>query len=217
MEIYNFGPLLGKVSVDKELCDELYKIGKEKTKDFSKGLAGKIEKELSYDTNDLIYFQKKLQPYINQYVTEIGKIRKSSIGDFDILLDHLWINFQKPTEYNPPHIHTSLLSFVIYLDVSNEIKKEVSRGTSSKNGSITFKFGNRTVPMDLFTDIDRNFIEFFQPIVRHSFVPDVGDMMVFPAYLEHFVQAFYSTNSIRVSVSGNIRLNPKNLDKKGLI
>ena len=35
-----------------------------------------------------------------------------------------WINYQKQNGFNPPHDHDGKLSFVIYLKIPEELKKE---------------------------------------------------------------------------------------------
>jgi hypothetical protein len=101
----------------------------------------------------------------------------------------MWINYQRKNEFNPPHDHADDLSFVIYLKVPEEIKKEFKeyKGRSSGPGGISFIYGegNR------------------QAITYQSHFPEEGDLFIFPAWLKHFVAPF-KADVERISVSGNI-------------
>lgn len=214
MKLFDFGPLLGKTEVDEALCNDLLKIGEVKTEKFNKFLVGRIEKEMGYDYNDMLIFEPQISIYIKKYLKSIEDNRGKKIDDFELVLEKLWINFQKPGEYNPPHVHTGLLSFVIYLEISDEIERETNEGTGNPNGSITFAYGNRTAPKGIFNN---NFIDFLQPTTNLNFLPKKCDMFIFPAYLEHYVESFYSTESKRISVSGRYNMVLKHKNKKSLI
>ena len=101
----------------------------------------------------------------------------------------LWINYQKPNDFNPPHDHDGKLSFVTYLQIPEEIKKENTNyvGKSCGPGGIQFVYGNG--PRDCITYM--------------SFMPEENDMFIFPAWLKHWVAPFKS-DCTRISVSGNI-------------
>ena len=62
----------------------------------------------------------------------------------EYVLSALWINHQKSNEYNPPHDHDGKLSFVIYLQIPEELKKEheTYKGKSCGPGGIQFLYGN---------------------------------------------------------------------------
>ena len=101
----------------------------------------------------------------------------------------MWINYQKPNDYNPPHDHDGKLSFVTYLQIPKELKKENKKytGKSCGPGGIQFLYGNG--PRDCITYM--------------SFMPEENDMFIFPAWLKHYV-APYKSNVTRISVSGNV-------------
>jgi len=101
----------------------------------------------------------------------------------------LWINYQKANEFNPPHDHDGKLSFVIYLKIPEELKKENKeyKGRSCGPGGIQFMYGEG--PRDAVTYM--------------SHFPEERDMFIFPAWLKHWVSPFKS-DCTRISVSGNI-------------
>ena len=106
----------------------------------------------------------------------------------EYVLSALWINYQRPNDFNPPHDHDGKLSFVIYLDIPDKLKEEQSvyKGKSCGPGGIQFVYGNG--PREAITYM--------------SFFPQAGDMFIFPAWLKHWV-APYKGDCTRISVSGN--------------
>ena len=92
-------------------------------------------------------------------------------------------------EFNPPHDHDGKLSFVIYLKIPDELKKENKeyKGRSCGPGGIQFIYGEG--PRDAVTYM--------------SYFPVERDMFIFPAWLKHWVSPFHS-DCTRISVSGNI-------------
>ena len=104
-------------------------------------------------------------------------------------LEKLWVNFQGPNEFNPPHSHGGALSFVIFLKVPTQLRAENKnyKGLSAGPGGITFIYGDTE---------DRC-------ISNHSVFPEEGDMYIFPAWLKHWVYPF-KTDCTRISVSGNV-------------
>jgi hypothetical protein len=107
----------------------------------------------------------------------------------EYILSAMWINYQKPNDFNPPHDHDGKLSFVTYLQIPEELKRENReyKGKSCGPGGIQFIYGNG--PRDC--------------ISYMSFFPEENDMFIFPAWLKHWV-APYRSNCTRISVSGNV-------------
>jgi hypothetical protein len=107
----------------------------------------------------------------------------------EYVISALWINYQKANEFNPPHDHDGKLSFVAYLQIPDELKKEHAAytGKSCGPGGIQFIYGDG--PRDCIT--------------YQSFFPEEGDMFIFPAWLKHWV-APYRSDCTRISVSGNV-------------
>ena len=191
-----WGPLVFESQIDKEFVDLLLEKGQETTLDARKKLAGMIDNEYYYE-NYYEWFIPKFEIYLNSYVDAAKDyanntpMERISAGWH---LEKLWINYQKANEYNPPHDHTGDLSFVIYLQVPEEIVKENEETKHEHNnvgpGMINFWIG-----------VDMPF-----SINRCSKMPSVGDIFIFPAWLPHYVNAF-KVDVERISVSGNIRFD----------
>ena len=190
--MFRWGPLLVRVTVEKEMLDLFLKEGKASQKDMSSRLAGILNKEVEFRDRKL--FEKFFSNMFNLYAdaqfkwnAEKGNSREYYKQQYS--LDALWCNFQSPGDFNPPHDHGGALSWVIFLQIPEELKEENKKykGRSAGPGGITFIYaeGPKTA------------------ITHHSFFPEEGDMFIFPAWLKHWVFPFKS-NCTRISVSGNV-------------
>jgi len=111
------------------------------------------------------------------------------------LMEALWCNWQGPGDFNPPHDHGGDLTWVIYLKIPKELDEENKKykGRSAGPGGITFVYGENA---------DR------KCITHHSVYPEEGDMIMFPAWLKHWVYPFKS-DCTRISISGNASTSVK--------
>lgn len=145
----------------------------------------------------LNYPDDKLKNYFNYFLMD----DKGGVPDNfmpDLKLSEGWINFQDPTEYNPPHQHSGILSFVIWYDIpytkQEEIefhrkkyidKENISNGDFCFISSVNNNVSNVQIPAD------------------KSFN---GTLCLFPSDLNHYVNPFYSTDQYRMTISSNIFL-----------
>ena len=193
-----WGPFVLEGQVEPELANILLEKGnesREKNLDYRSRLAGMIDYEYYYEDYKE-WFIPHFTPYINLYIEALitNWIPTFPLPHRSIIewwSDSLWINYQKANEYNPPHNHSGDLSFVIYLQVPDEIKKENKKmkkiHRNDGPGMIHFEYGQH--------------IDF--SIGAFSKLPEVGDIFIFPAWLTHYVFPFKSDVE-RISVSGNI-------------
>jgi hypothetical protein len=114
-----------------------------------------------------------------------------------LVLERLWMNFQRAGEFLPLHNHSGLYSFVIWVHIpfakTDEVVNEVNPDLI-KNRTSNFEF--------VYTDA-------LGKLSYHSLYVDKkweGKIAIFPAELYHQVYPFYSVNDVRISVAGNIRL-----------
>jgi len=195
-----WGPFVMESKVGSEFVDILLEKGNESRKsgkkklDARSTLAGVIDDEYYYEDDFPSWFVPRFTPYLNAYISAL-----KSDWHLDVVhekhisyeISKLWINYQKAYEYNPPHHHHLDLSFIVYLQVPDEIKKENEklRGVHNNDGpgAVCFSYGEPKFPS----------------ITYFSRLPKVGDMFIFPAWLTHYVLAFKSDVE-RISVSGNI-------------
>jgi hypothetical protein len=207
---FNWGPCVIKLKIEPKFKKLLIDEAKKNTEDYKDKLAGILDHETGYTPQS----KEKILPMLSQYIGVYDQMYQRYVNKpYEIkpeyILSALWINHQKPNEFNPPHDHDGKLSFVIYLSMPKELKKEHQeyQGKSCGPGGIQFIYGEGL----------RNSISY------QSFLPEEGDMFIFPSWLKHWV-APYKSDVIRISVSGNfhdqvnlnnlVKFAPKYLKKK---
>ena len=190
ISIFNWGPCVIKLKITDTFKNLLLTEGEKSKIDFSKRLAGILNKEIGYTDES----RTKIVPLLSQYLGVYDQayqryVNKPYDKKPEYILTSLWINYQKANDYNPPHDHDGKLSFVTYLKIPEELKKENKeyQGKSCGPGGIQFIYGNG--PRDCITYM--------------SFMPEENDIFIFPAWLKHYV-APYKSDCTRISVSGNI-------------
>ena len=189
--VFTWGPCCVHIRISedfhKKLLDEAFK-SRVKEQDYRNRLAGILKAE--YEYKDKGMFVQEIAQILGVYDEAFQKWKSERYKNKPhYVLTSLWVNFMKKHEYNPPPDHADQLSFVIFLDVPNEIKEEAKafKGQSGGPGSLSFVYGegNR------------------QAITYQSIIPQNRDMFIFPSWLKHYVAPFYS-DVTRISVSGNV-------------
>ena len=193
LKYLQFGPVLAGTSVAPELIKELLERGEKTTVSSVPDLAGHLEKENEFNTDDYVWF---IENFKNYFLPYFKKLQKTDDPDYfygmkrfnRVLLNKLWINYMRQNEYNPPHTHSGSFSFVLYLDVPDAIEDEIRnfKGTGLGPGTISFTHGEEQKGI----------------INNHGVRPLTGDLWMFPATLSHMVPPFRS-DVTRISVSGN--------------
>tara|TARA_R100001143_G_C3329137_1_gene118568 strand:- start:313 stop:954 length:642 start_codon:yes stop_codon:yes gene_type:complete len=192
-EYLPFGPYVAKMEVDLKFCERLLKLGKTLKKKHNAELAGAIEHEYLYDLEKHPWIKEEFKICVNTWITGYKKFSGDPSVEPNFKLDPLWINFQKAEEYNPVHIHPGChLSFVLYLEVPEEMLKEKVRTRGIPAGYTGLMYGEHS--------------DLFCTIVNRVIKPKVGTLVMFPSNLKHFASHFESQGVTRTSVSGNIIL-----------
>ena len=189
----HFGPVVAGTTVSSDHIKQLLERGAKTTEDHSQQLAGHLEVQNKFSIEDHVWFSENFKHYFIPYFKKIQNAQDPEffygVRPFNrILLSTLWINYMKKNEYNPTHTHGGGFSFVLFLDVSDEIKTELKdfKGTGVGPGGLTFSYGE-----------DQKNI-----VTSHGIVPTTGDLWMFPASTKHMVHPFKS-DTTRISVSGN--------------
>ena len=176
--------------------------------DYRHNLAGNIAEE--YDLTEYTgWFGDKFRPWLDAFLMNVPRqemlshllVKRAKEKGFKVgpneniqygwALNSLWVNYQKKHEWDPPHTHDSDISFVIWLDIPEEIHKEHKEHEWKANhqgpGVIVFQYGHQ---------------EYFN--VHNTWImPNSGDVAIFPSHLQHYVHSFQS-DVTRISMSGNI-------------
>ena len=187
---YYWGPLLFKTKLPEEVLQKIKKLcKKDPDKSYVKNLAGDIKDE--YAINE-IEIDNIIKPYINTFREAFLNWYGSSIGE--LYARGAWVNYMKPGDYNPVHIHRDCeFSSVLYLDIPEELKKEMEsfKGRGKGPGSISFLYGE----------------ESYYATTWYDFRPEVGDFYIFPWALRHYVHP-YKSKCERISVAINFGVRP---------
>jgi hypothetical protein len=191
---YNFfhwGPFLWKTTLPDSFCEELLLRGQHTQPEKQEKICSIITDVKRFENNDdLVWFATNFQPYVESYLSLKNEYLNNNENILSVELLSLWINYQKQYETNPEHTHSGDLSFVIYLQIPDELVKENSnyKGRSAGPGGIKFRYGEKTD----------------YTVSDHYFLPKQGDLFIFPANLAHEAYSFYS-NCTRISVAGNLK------------
>lgn len=200
----NLGFILVKLS-DSEIAPIKLEISKIESsfgsaQKHNESLAGNIKKEfLLKDSKD--HIANLLQPLVSNYnrlnknwISKVAAETGSFNPDKGLLLKETWVNFQKKHEFNPPHNHSGVLSFVIWIKIPFNMEEELRNSPgaeSSSNMAGCFNFHYTNILGELVCC----------PI--HADKSMENYIMMFPAKLNHSVSPFYTSNEFRISVSGN--------------
>jgi len=206
--LYPFSPPIFQTEVDTNFTKELIEEGRKLTieeDDYSFKLAGNLKYGRSYHYKE--DYLLKVEPYLKTYVerffngiySQYGKDNKMverllevqhdrrQLKQGNVRLDTLWINFSQKHDFNPPHTHTGILSFVIFCQTPKEIFEVQADSNTQRAGELHFQYG--------------------EPITQlmgseYPVKPYENLMFIFPNELKHFVPAYW-VDAERISVSGN--------------
>jgi hypothetical protein len=158
-------------------------------------LSGNIKHEYKLNKSKE-HIRNLILPHLVEYNKSSNILNKHKIlsKDAPVELDTAWINFQRRGEFNPPHNHSGVASFVIYLNIPfliDDEKKNISSINSNQNVAGQFYFS--------YTDITS------QICVKPYEVDKTWEntMLLFPASMLHGVHPFFSSDEYRISVAGN--------------
>ena len=158
-------------------------------------LAGHIKEEYALDRppDDIIRMLiNMVDKRFFKYLDTIRTLTKNLPFD----LADVWCNFQKKHAFNPPHRHSGVFSFVIFIKIPYSLNKESKYFTINAGNNYTSKF--------VFHVINKfGKIELWPLNVDKSFE---GKIVFFPAPQVHEVFPFYTSDGYRITVSGNIKL-----------
>lgn len=204
---FQWGPFVANYKIEDDTVKELLKRGrKEKASSANKRLAGLLTDQRLYSEDTMQYFIKWFEPYYQDYISRnvnyaTGQKYDKSIHSSSFSLIELWVNFMKEKEYNPVHTHSGHLSWVIFLKTPNlDEEYKNFEGTGHGPGVLSFFYGENSE----------------WAISSYKYKPVVGEMWIFPAKVKHGVVP-YSTKGERISVSGNLFLNPPNITSSSIL
>ena len=197
----NIGVMEGKLPEDT--IDGLWKLieeSKKQPEDMKFDLAGNISSSIRLDANSPLIqdFVKNVIPiYIEQTIKSYGAPWRTTMKEGQgWSLESLWVNFQRKHEFNPPHDHSGVYSFVIWMQIPTsyaEQKKLPICAESNAKGTISnFAFH--------YTNSLGRVSQFVYNMEKEA----EGYMVMFPSEMKHQVFPFFENDGERISISGNI-------------
>ena len=181
-------------------------------KDYSKGLVGQISPDkrsaqLHFPHNDDgvgKQFSDVITRMGTEYIDRVVGIRS------EIEMQSMWTVHSYEGDYNPVHDHGTKtpmgLSCILYLKVPPQIEKlgnpaEHFEGLNESSGAID-GFTYLTWGVNGMRDIN-----ILRPITEEYVKPEVGTMLMFPAWLRHGVMPFFGDGERR-TFSCNMNVSP---------
>ena len=194
----NFGYLEMKLS--PEALKFLKNAIKNKQEKKNSHLAGNIgSSHTILDKNDW-FFKNILLNCIHHYTHNFGSCTHATLTkNCKYTLDSMWVNYQKKHEFNPIHGHDGVFSFVVWWKIPFSAEDE-------KN--LPFAKHSKTPNASCFEFTYTNTLAQIKNKKFSLSAKDEGTMLFFPATLMHQVYPFYTSNKDRISISGNIALDP---------
>ena len=199
----NIGVVEGKLS--EEIVDDLWTLineAREKPEDMKPELAGNISSSIRLDNNsDLVndFVGEILPACIKRHMQEYGSPYRLSMKEGETFnLESLWVNFQKQNEFNPPHDHAGVYSFVIWMQIPTSYEEQrklpICAESNADNHISNFAFS--------YTNTLGRVSTFAYNMEKQA----EGYMVMFPSCLLHQVFPFYNDDGERISISGNINI-----------
>ena len=180
--------------------DYVWRCIENKKEDHKKELAGNISASYSLMDRGDWFWVNVVHPLMFEYCE-----RFENLGDYipnngrhPYYLKNWWVNYQKQNEFNPIHNHGGVYSFVIWMkipyDTRKQNQKDIARNSNTpKIGEFQF----------LFSDLLGKHCDH-----TYRLSPQwEGTMLFFPSLLNHQVYPFYDCDEYRISVSGNIGID----------
>lgn len=202
----NIGFLIHKFNENelKSIKDEIKKIQSDFTKatPYNEKLAGNIQNE--FELKESRNFTEKLIfPLLDRHNTYYNLLKNVEClnENKDLKLDGLWVNFQKKHEFNPLHHHAGVYSFVLWIDIPYDIQDEINMPSSINSGCKS---------PGHFNFVYTNSLGQISPYAIPADKTYNNTLCLFPAYMGHFVNPFYTSDKFRITVSGNFSFDVKN-------
>lgn len=218
-----FGPsiLAGKLpdNVFTDFKGLIDRVLKERKRDHSKQLAGRIDEEWTIQPAD--YYQTQTEEFLLSLCEHYGRMMVSrhngnehgdntfpSEDPNEVMMTPTiiggWVNEMKSGEYNPVHFHPycNVTSVFFFNDVDDKFIKEIIAPESPESAGKEMKKGTSG---DGYLELIYKSAGYFEQ-GTFRVKPQKGDFLMFPSSLLHTVYPFISDKT-RISASFNFILN----------
>tara|TARA_R110000824_G_scaffold53973_2_gene148949 strand:+ start:1096 stop:1740 length:645 start_codon:yes stop_codon:yes gene_type:complete len=168
-------------------------------------LVGNIGSSYLIQDKDDWFFDRVISPCIINYNNFFGPSEQKYLTkECKYVLSSMWVNYQQKYQFNPIHEHSGVFSFVIFWKIPSSLEEEsnipfVKHSNSPSASCFEFVYCNT---------VGRLRTKRF-PLSSTNEVT----MLFFPSTLMHQVYPFYTSDKDRISIAGNVLLDPEQVVK----
>ena len=199
----NIGVVEGQLPVDMvtniwSVVDE----ARDNPVDSKAELAGNISSSIKLDRNSELlkdFTGQTVPAFMKQHMEAYGPPYRMAMKEGEqFYLESLWVNFQRQHEFNPPHDHAGVYSFVIWMQIPTSYEEQrklpiaVESNADNHISNFAFSYTNTLGRVSTFAYNMEKEAE--------------GYMVMFPSAMLHQVFPFYECDGERISISGNINI-----------
>jgi len=195
-EIQEFQSLLLS-SQSKKSHDQVFALAQRNIEELQCFQLPKTKTLIQNKVLELIQIHERKYQCFDRIFNFMANFENAPIYEFE----RIWINGQRQGEFIPLHQHSGIYSFVVWMQIPYLIGEQTTNDLNRylhKDRTAMFEF----VHVDSFGKLQNTKL----PVDKTW----EGKIAVFPAELNHQVYPFYNTDELRISISGNVRLSPKN-------
>jgi len=199
----NIGVVEGQLSED--VVDNIWKVvneARDNPVDSKPELAGNISSSIKLDRNSELlkdFTGETIPAFMQQHMEAYGPPYRMAMKEGEqFYLESLWVNFQRQHEFNPPHDHAGVYSFVIWMQIPTSYEEQrklpiaVESNADNHISNFAFSYTNTLGRVSTFAYNMEKEAE--------------GYMVMFPSAMLHQVFPFYENEGERISISGNINI-----------
>ena len=197
-----------EAQLPEDVVENIWKVineAREQPEDMKPELAGNISSSIRLDASSPLlekFVSEVLPSFIDSHIQNYGSPWRAVIKEGQgFNLDSLWVNFQKKHEFNPPHDHSGVFSFVIWMQIPTSFAEQrelpICADSNADNVISNFAFS--------YTNTLGKVSTFAYNMEKEA----EGYMVMFPSQMLHQVFPFYDNEGERISISGNISIEDK--------
>jgi len=194
-----FGPPVWSGKLDPRIVKEVQAcIETQRTAtddDVGSQLAGRVESQRTIE--DLV--SDGVKDHILTHAIKWANSAGMDMQKSEVEINGLWVNYQQQFEYNPIHSHDGMFSFVFYTKNTIAYEDAINNQFDSGRNNAGGMMNNALAGHIILHYGETQFMNWSQ----FSHYPQEGDILIFPAWLNHSVHPFF-TEGERISVAGNI-------------
>ena len=194
-----------EAQLPEDVTKDIWKVIKKarKNPENMKGeLAGNISSSIRLDSSSPLlekFIGEVIPSFMDSHIQNYGAPWRTVMKEGEgFNLESLWVNFQKKHEFNPPHDHSGVFSFVIWMQIptsyAEQRKLPVCAESNADNHISNFAFS--------YTNTLGKVSTFAYNMEKEA----EGYMVMFPSQMLHQVFPFYENDGERISISGNVNI-----------